>query len=142
MLLGSYFAGCAISAGTTLAHIVGQPMGAIYKISHGEACSICLIPSMELNLDYAVDEYAEIGRVLGVKEDLKSNKEIALEGIEILKRIADKIEAPKKLTEYVTRDSIDVEYMLDNIQGSMGHIKTNPRPVSRELFKELIERVI
>jgi alcohol dehydrogenase class IV len=142
MLLGSYFAGCAISVGTCLAHIVGQPMGAIHKISHGEACSICLIPSMELNLEYALEEYAEIAKVLGVKEDGKKNKEIALEGIEKLRIIAKAINAPEKLTEYVSKDKIDVEYMLDNIQGSMGHIKTNPRPVSRELFKELIESVI
>lgn len=142
MLLGSYFAGCAISAGTCLAHIVGQPMGAIHKIPHGDACSICLIPSMELNLEYALEEYVEIAKTLKVKTEGKENLEIAREGIEVLRKIAKEINAPSKLTDYVPIEKIDIEYILDNIEGSMGHIKTNPRPVSRELFKELIKAVM
>ncbi len=139
MLLGSYFAGCAISAGTTLAHIVGQPLGAVYHIPHGDACAIFLIESMKLNLDFCLDGYAEIARVLKVDTTDRSNREIALAGIEKLDMLRKAIHAPSSLNEYIKKEDFNMEAMLDNIQTSMGHIKTNPRQVSRELFQELIE---
>ncbi len=139
MLLGSYFAGCAISAGTTLAHIVGQPLGAVYHIAHGESCSIFLINSMKLNLPYCTKGYCDIAGVLGIEREGRNDEEYALAGIEKLARIRADVSAPSVLNPYVTREDFDMEGMLDNIQASMGHIKTNPRPVSRELFRELIE---
>lgn len=139
MLLGSYFAGCAISAGTTLAHIVGQPLGAVYHIPHGDSCTIFLIPSMKLNLKYCTQGYCDVAKVLGIDPSNKTEEELALAGIEVLDQIRRDIHAPVSLNSYVSRDQFDMEMMLDNIQTSMGHIKTNPRPVSRELFRELIE---
>lgn len=140
MLLGSYFAGCAISAGTTLAHIVGQPLGAVYHIPHGDACTIFLIPSMRLNLDDCTAGYADVARTLQVDPSGKTERELALAGIDAIEAICKGIGAPMSLTPYITRERFDMEAMLDNIQTSMGHIKTNPRPVSRELFRTLIDQ--
>lgn len=141
MLLGSYFAGCAISAGTCLAHIVGQPVGAIFKIPHGDSCTIFLTPSMRLNMDFVTKEYAEVAKVMGVDPQGKTDKEIAMEGIEVLENIEREINAPTKLSQYIKREDFDMDMVLDNIQTSMGHIKTNPNPARRELFKELLEMV-
>lgn len=141
MLLGSYFAGCAISAGTCLAHIVGQPVGAIFKIPHGDSCTIFLTPSMRLNMDYVTKEYADVAKVMGIDPQGKTEREIAEEGIELLEKIEQEIHAPTKLSQYMSRDDFDMEMVLDNIQTSMGHIKTNPNPACRELFKELLEMV-
>ena len=140
MLLGSYLAGCAISAGTTLAHIVGQPLGAVYHIPHGDACTIFLIPSMQLNVDYCTKDYCDVAKVLQVERTADmDDRAYAMAGIDKLDALRREIEAPVSLTPYVTREDFDMEGMLDNIQTSMGHIKTNPRPVSRELFRELID---
>ena len=141
MLLGSYFAGCAISAGTCLAHIVGQPVGAIFKIPHGDSCTIFLTPSMRLNMEYVKKEYVEIAKILGIETSGKTDEQVVLEGIERLEEIEKKIKAPVKLSDYMAKEDFDMEMVLDNIQTSMGHIKTNPRPVSRELFRELLEMV-
>lgn len=140
MLLGSYLAGCAISAGTTLAHIVGQPLGAVYHIPHGDSCTIFLVPSMKLNLDWCTKDYCDIAATLKVERGDMTDREYALAGIEKIDALRHEIEAPVSLTPFVTREKFDMEAMLDNIQTSMGHIKTNPRPVSRELFRELIEQ--
>jgi len=142
MLLGSYFAGCAISVGTCLAHIVGQPLGAIFSIPHGDICSIFLIPSMELNRNHALKNYVDVAKVLGVDPSGKSDDEIVTEGIEALRSICKRISAPVKLTDYVAAENVDLPALLDNIQTAMGHIKTNPRPVSRELFEEIIRMVM
>lgn len=142
MLLGSYFAGCAISVGTCLAHIVGQPVGAIYKIAHGDACSIFLTYSMEININHALQEYVEIAKVLGIEGNGQTDEAMVKAAIARLRTICTQIGAPTKLTEFVKVEDFDLESTLDNIQGSMGHIKNNPRPVNRELFAELIKMAL
>lgn len=141
MLLGSYLAGCAISAGTTLAHIVGQPVGAIFKIPHGDSCTIFLVPSMRLNLDYCTAGYADVARAMGIDCTGMNDRQAAEAGIDRLEEICREINAPTSLAQYVDKKDFDMESVLDNIQTSMGHIKTNPRPASRELFRELLEKV-
>lgn len=142
MLLGSYFAGCAISAGTCLAHQAGQPVGAMYHIAHGDACSILLMPSLKLNMDYCMDGYKDIAPILGIKIEGKSDMEIVQEMEDLLYALCERIGAPTKLTQFVKAEDIDMEALLDNIQTSMGHLKNNPRPVSRELFEALIRAAL
>jgi len=142
MLLGSYLAGCAITVGTCLAHIVGQPVGAILGIPHGDSCSIFLASSMKLNLDHATAQYADVAKALGAEAAGKSERELAEAGIALVKELCAELQCPSKLTAYVAAEKIDIAYILDNIQTSMGHIKNNPRPVSRELFEELLRTVL
>lgn len=138
MLLGSYFAGLAIAVGTCLAHIVGQPLGAIYGIPHGDVCAIFLIPSMRMNKDFCMEQYADLAGAIGIAREGKSNDEVFEAFVSKLDDIAAKINSPKKLTQYIAREKIDVEAAVENVATSMAHIKHNPRPVSRELFRELI----
>jgi len=142
LLLGSYFAGCAITVGTCLAHIVGQPIGAILSIPHGDSCSIFLAPSMKLNLEHATAQYADVARALGANPHGKTDFQLAQEGISIIEKLCLDLDCPTKLTDYVPIEEIDIVYILDNIETSMGHIKTNPRPVSRELFETIIKTVL
>lgn len=139
MLLGSYLAGYAISVGTCLAHIIGQPVGAVYHISHGEACSIFLAPTMKVNKNYALDLYYDIAKVLDIETYNKTKEEVVDEAIKFIENLCERIGAPTKLSSFISKEKFDMELVLDNIEGSMGHIKTNPLPVSRELFKEVIE---
>lgn len=138
MLVGSYFAGCAISAGTCLAHQAGQPVGAMYHISHGDACSILLMPSLKINMDYCMDGYKDIAPVMGIDIAGMTDMEI-VEAMEAsLYALCERIGAPTKLTQFVKEEDVDMEKLLDNIKDSMGHLKNNPRPVSREVFEALI----
>lgn len=136
MLLGSYFAGIAIAVGTCLAHIVGQPFGAIYGIPHGDICSIFLIPSMYKNKDYCLDKYVELARSCGITGE--TDDQIFEGFIAFLNDIVEKISAPKRISQYVDPAKVDIDYAVENVATSMAHIKHNPRPVSRELFRELI----
>ncbi len=142
MLLGSYFAGVAIAVGTCLAHIVGQPFGAIYGIPHGDSCSIFLIPSMRMNKDYCLKEYVEIAHSLGIECNGKNDDEIFEMLTEFIANLADQVNAPTKVTQYVPREKVDVEYAVENVATSMAHIKNNPRPVNREIFRDLILSVL
>lgn len=138
MLLGSYFAGISISVGTCLAHIVGQPFGAIYHIPHGDACSIFLIPSMYKNKDYCLDRYIELARSVPIDTHGKTDDEIFEAFVSYIDDIATKIDAPRRISQFVDPATVDVDYAVENIAVSMAHIKNNPRPVSRELFREII----
>lgn len=142
MLVGSYLAGCAISAGTGLAHMVGQPVGALYHISHGDVCSILLMPSLKLNMDYCMEGYMDIARTLGIHIEGKSGPAVVQEVEDLLYDLCGRIGAPTKLSQFVKPEEIDMEALLDNVQESMGHLKNNPRPMSRELAEALVRAAL
>jgi alcohol dehydrogenase class IV len=137
MLLASYFGGCAISAGIGIAHIMAQPLGAMYNIPHGDACSIFLPISMEFNLDFATEKYANVAQALGVFDYTLDSKANALRAIEEVKRIRASLEAPSTLKPYLEGKNTDLDFMVDTVQRTTGHVNCNPRPVNSEVFKEM-----
>lgn len=135
MLLASYLGGCSLTAGIGIAHIMAQPIGAMLKIPHGDACSILLPTAMTLNLNASTKEYAEISRALGVYNPLYSDLDNAKLAIERVKDIREKISAPDRLTPYLP-ENLDMDEVLKNIKNTTGHITCNPRPVTNELLIE------
>ena len=142
MLLGSYFAGCAIAAGTGLAHIVGQPLGALHAIPHGDACAIFLVPSMKANMLHSLLKYVSIAKVLGVNVSEMPKKEAAEAGIRCIGDLATRLGAPQKLTPYLKDGDFDLPFAIETIQGSMGHLKNNPRPVEPGVLAEMMQSVL
>jgi len=142
MLLGSYLAGCAIAVGTGLAHIIGQPVGALYGISHGEACSIFLPGSMRANAEYAKPRLLEIAQALGVDTSGRSSEAVIEEGIRRVEDIINSVNGPRKLTEFVSLEKISIERIITGVQESMGHIKNNPRPVEPQVIRQMVEEVL
>ena len=134
-MLASYLGGCAISAGIGIAHIMAQPLGGEYGIPHGDACSIFLPGSIILNQDYAMNKYIDISRAFGVyKSEMSDEKNIEL----LLKKIANlqaSIEAPRSLKGYLKTEP-DMDYLIDVIQRTTGHITCNPRPLTKQLMKD------
>lgn len=136
MMLGSYLGGCAITAGIGIAHIMAQPVGAMYKIPHGDACSIFLPAAMELNLPYAIAKYARIAEAIGAADSALSDEENARRGIERVKALRAEINAPASLTPYLEGEP-DMDVVVDTIQKTTGHITCNPRPLTEELMREI-----
>lgn len=139
MMLASYLGGCAITAGIGIAHIMAQPLGAVYKIPHGDACSIFLPHSMELNLSYATEKYARIAKALGVSRGGLTDQENAGLGIEKVRDIRQAIQAPVSLSGYIT-ETPDQEELIAVIRQTCGHITCNPRPLDEDLMREMLER--
>ncbi len=137
MLTGSYLAGCALTAGAGLAHIVGQPLGALYHVPHGASCSIFLIPTLKLNKEYAKPKFLELAKTLDVSLENKEYDEVFDEMISKIETMMEHIDAPRHLYDYYPED-MDIEAALDNIQSCMAHIKSNPRPSERELWRECL----
>lgn len=139
MQIGSYLAGCALTAGSGLAHIVGQPLGALYHVPHGASCSIFLLPTLQMNKDYAREAYTMAAHALGIYDE---DYDVCFRKlVEKLRGIMEHIDAPRHLYDYYPVD-MDVESALDNIQGCMSHIQCNPRPSTREVWRELIDMAV
>ncbi|MFI3256843.1 MAG: iron-containing alcohol dehydrogenase [Spirochaetales bacterium] len=141
MMLGSYLGGCAITAGIGIAHIMAQPLGALFHIPHGDACSIFLPASMELNLEFATKQYATIAHALKVASPTKSDKENALAAIERVKELREKIGAPASLRPYIDTMPSEEE-LVDTIKRTTGHITCNPRPLDEKLMLEIFNMVL
>lgn len=141
MMLASYFGGCAITAGIGIAHIMAQPLGAMYKIPHGDACSIFLPVAMELNADYAADKYIKIAQALGVYSAANSDGENVKAAINRVKEIRHEIGAPDSLMPYLQGEP-KMDFILETIQKTTGHITCNPRPLTEELMVEAFEKTL
>jgi len=139
MLLGSYFGGCAISAGIGIAHIMAQPIGAMYDIPHGDACSIFLPLAMEFNLDNATKKYADIAEALGVAVHGAADRDNAMRAIEEVKRIRTSIGAPDSLKSYLAGQVADLDFMVETVKKTTGHITCNPRKVDEHVYRQIFE---
>jgi len=144
MLYASYFAGCALHAGIGLAHIIAQPLGGLFKIPHGEACSIFLPYAMEFNLDNCVKEYCEIGRALGLelKGESAENAKLAIEKV---KELISTVGTATSIRPFVAAvgaelDSAGLDKTVEFVTQATGHIKCNPRPVDAAVVKDVVAR--
>lgn len=142
MALASYFAGVALTVGVGIAHIIAQPIGALYKIPHGNACSILLPESMKINLPKAYCKYSKLALSLGVYSERLNEMENANRAIEKVEQIRNDINASKRLSEFVDASDINIDAILENIALSTGHIMTNPVTVTNELLSKLITKCI
>jgi len=146
MLYASYFAGVALHAGIGLAHIIAQPMGGLYKIPHGEACSIFLPYSMEFNLELRVKEYCDIGRALGLQlnGDTVQNARATIDKV---KELIASVNTATTLTPYLQAAGVKLEGQtldetVDFVTQATVHIKCNPRMVDSAAIKDVISKAL
>lgn len=65
MLLGSFYAGTALCHSRLgVIHGLAHPLGAVYKIPHGQICGLLLPASLELNQSLAEKPYNQLARIL------------------------------------------------------------------------------
>ncbi len=140
MMLGSYLGGCAITAGIGIAHIMAQPLGAMFHIPHGDACSIFLPAAMELNLSYATEKYARIAQALGVYDSAKTTEENARAAIERVKELRAAVDAPAHLAPYI-KEMPTEEFLVDTVKRTTGHITCNPKPLDEKLMLDAFHMV-
>ncbi len=141
MLLGSYLGGAAISAGIGIAHIMAQPLGAMFHIPHGDACSIFLPVSMELNIDSATKKYVDVAKALKVFDANKSDKENVALAVARVREIIKNIGAPNSLKPYIKEMPTDAD-LIDTIQRTTGHVGCNPRKLDEAFMMEAFKAAL
>ncbi|MUT66436.1 iron-containing alcohol dehydrogenase [Paenibacillus sp. NEAU-GSW1] len=99
-------------------HDMEHAVSAVYDIPHGGGLAILFPNWMKYVLDDNVARFKQFAvNVFGVSDDGRSDREMALEGIEKLRAFWNSIGAPSRLADYGIDDS-RLEEMAEKVTGS------------------------
>lgn len=135
MALAALYSGYALAnAGLGAAHALARPLGAYYQIPHGLACAILLPAIMELNMQFRLHKYADIGRALTGKPF--GNQDIAaIAGLEAVRKLNSELKVPKDFKSYHIK-SADIPIIIQGAQGAS--LRDNPRALSDKELSDLL----
>lgn len=136
MLSGSSLA--ALSFGFTglgNVHCMALPLGALFHVPHGLANAVCLPTVAEFNLIANPARYAQVGTILGVNANGRSEIEHARAAVDALRDLCRDLGIPQRLREVgVTEASLEE---LARRSFAADYNRWNPRHTSEQDFKEL-----
>ncbi len=138
LMLGALCAGCAFAtAGTSLAHAVQYPIGALTHTAHGLGVAAMLPYAMTFNRWSSVAEMAEIALALGIKAERRSAAALSAEAIMRIKYLCNELKIPSTLKELgLPHDKID--WTAEQAIGIGRLIKNNPRTIELDSMKMLL----
>ncbi|MBS3847098.1 iron-containing alcohol dehydrogenase [Devosia sp. BSSL-BM10] len=138
VMYGALLAGLAFgTAGTSAAHAIQYPVGALTKTAHGAGVA-CLLPyAMTFNLGHATASMAEVAVAMGVAEagdDDRGNAERAIVAVETL---FGAIGIPANLAALgLAQDQLD--WTAEQSLGAARLVKNNPRPLDLPAMQAII----
>ncbi|WP_263703427.1 iron-containing alcohol dehydrogenase [Bacillus thuringiensis] len=106
-------------------HNIEHAVSAVHDIPHGGGLAILFPNWMKHVVDENVSRFKQFAiRVFDVETDGKTDREIALEGIEALRQFWTSIEAPVKLSDYAIGEN-EIDLMADKAMayGEFGNFK-------------------
>ncbi|MFS0863724.1 iron-containing alcohol dehydrogenase [Fredinandcohnia sp. 179-A 10B2 NHS] len=124
-------------SGDWATHNIEHAVSAVYDIPHGGGLAIIFPNWMKHTLDENVDRFKQMAvRVFDVSTDGKSDREVALEGIEKLREFWNSIGAPSRLADYDINDE-KLELMAEKTVafGEFGRFKKLTKEDSYEILK-------
>jgi alcohol dehydrogenase class IV len=129
MLLASMMGAIAFQKGLGVVHSLAHPMSSLLDTHHGLANAVNIPYGMQFNIAGFEDRFKRMARTLELKED---------SGEAVVKYLFDlnsRIGIPHKLREVGVKDE-HIETLADLAFADFAH-PNNPKPVSRENFKQL-----
>ncbi len=108
LLWASYYGGASIShSGTHLVHALSYPLGGKYKIPHGLANSLLLVPVMKHVYRHCEEKLANVYRLLPSADLELSEPDMAAALVEYLEQLVSKLGLPTTLNEIgIERDQL------------------------------------
>jgi alcohol dehydrogenase class IV len=136
MSLGSMYGGlCLGPVNTAAVHALSYPLGSEFHVTHGISNAVLLPHVMEFNLEATPERYARIGEALGVRKK-GSNRELAQEGVEAVRRLMKHCEVPEHMALLdVPKEAID--HMAEASMSITRLLKNNPREMDKEDAKRI-----
>ncbi len=133
MLLGSFYAGVAItSSGTTAVHALSYPLGGKYHIAHGVSNAILLTPVMKFNEPVIKDLLAKAyDRVVKQRNEELTVDEKSKYIIDLLENIVKTLEIPTSLKEFNVPEE-DLEGLVEAGMQVQRLLVNNMREVTPE----------
>ncbi|WP_258105748.1 iron-containing alcohol dehydrogenase [Marinoscillum sp. MHG1-6] len=126
--LGAYYGGmCLGPVNTAAVHALAYPLGTKFKIAHGLSNALLLPFVLEYNLEAAESRYAQISLAMG-GEALDSDRETALQGIALIRKLIRECGMPSRLSELEIQLK-DVDQMAADAMLIQRLLKNNVREV-------------
>ena len=134
MLIASLMGAVAFQKGLGVVHSLAHPLSSLLDTHHGLANAVNIPYGMEFNIEGFDDKFRRIARTLELKEE---------SGEAVVKYLFDlnsKISIPHKLNAIGVKQE-HIETLADLAIADFAH-PNNPKPVTRENFKELYSKAL
>ncbi|MEI9808750.1 MAG: iron-containing alcohol dehydrogenase [Bacteroidota bacterium] len=129
MLIASLMGAVAFQKGLGIVHSLAHPLSSLLDTHHGLANAVNIPYGMEFNIEGFEDKFKRIARTLELKE------ETGQAVVNYLFELNSKVNIPHKLRDIGVEPG-HVESLADLAIADFAH-PNNPKPVSREDFKQL-----
>ena len=129
MLMASMMGAIAFQKGLGVVHSLAHPLSSLLDTHHGLANAVNLPYGMEFNIAGFEDRFRRIARTLELKE------ETGAAVVNYLAELNSKVHIPQRLSEIGVKTE-HIETLADLALADFAH-PNNPKPVSREDFKQL-----
>ncbi|WP_108610439.1 iron-containing alcohol dehydrogenase [Aminobacter sp. MSH1] len=137
VMLGSTLAGLAFgTAGTSAAHAIQYPIGALTKSAHGLGVALLLPYAMRFNLGHCIDTYAAIAREIGLPE--KDDADAAEAAITAIAKLFSSIGIPEHLGALGVERS-QSKWIAEQSMQSKRLVENNPRLLNQNGVLEIVE---
>lgn len=129
MLIASMMGAVAFQKGLGVVHSLAHPLSSLLDTHHGLANAVNLPYGMAFNVAGFEDRFRKMARTLEIKDESGAGV------VEFLHDLNDRIGIPHRLRDIGVRDE-HVETLADLAVADFAH-PNNPKPVSRENFRDL-----
>ena len=135
MMIASTLAGMALSqADTTIAHTIGEAVGAIYNTDHGTSVTLTLPAVMEYNCVADIEKYAHITELMGECAGGSSMRERALRSAQVVRDLIEDVGLPLGLGALGVSDISEVMPLVTR----PGMADSNPRAIDNEGLERIL----
>jgi len=136
MMAASTLAGIAIThSDTSLAHVIGEAVGGVFRTGHGLTVALCLPAVMEYACIANLEKFANITALMGGKTPRTSVRDAALKSADLVRQLILDLGQPRGLAALGVSENEQVLKLVTRI----GWDASSPRPASREDFEILIK---
>jgi alcohol dehydrogenase class IV len=135
MLWANTLAGMAISqSDTSLAHVIGEAVGAVYDTPHGLSVALALPAVMEYNCVANIEKYAHITRLMGEDSNGLNDRNAALKSASCVRDLIVDLGLPRGLASLGVGDLTEVMELVNR----PGMDIASPRPADSQSFELLV----
>jgi alcohol dehydrogenase class IV len=134
MLIASLMGAVAFQKGLGVVHSLAHPLSSLLDTHHGLANAVNIPYGMQFNISGFEDKFRRIARTLNLEEE---NGEAV---VKYLFELNSKINVPHHLRDIGVREE-HIETLADLAIADFAH-PNNPKPVSRENFKQLYSEAL
>jgi alcohol dehydrogenase class IV len=134
MLIASMMGAVAFQKGLGVVHSLAHPLSSLLDTHHGLANAVNLPYGMEFNIAGCEDRFRKMARTLELKDETGAGV------VSFLHDLNSRVGIPHRLSEIGVREK-HIETLADLALADFAH-PNNPKPVTRENFRDLYNKAL